>query len=73
MVLDVPVERRPEAVGLVGGDERIEEDERVVGMERVGRDGLLPAAFLGVAGLPLGVRRGPVPEVGRDFLEVHPV
>ena len=64
--LDVTVQRIPEACGVaLFGHLRIDQHEAVVRDERVRRHDLVPplAVLAAVRGLPVRMRRGPVPEV----------
>jgi hypothetical protein len=71
-MLDVVVEGGPEPLLVVRRHERVEEDERAVLHEGVGRDVALPAlAVLEVLRAPVRVRSGPPPEVRLDLPDLH--
>ena len=71
---DVTVECGPEPVGVAGADGRREpgeEDEAVVGLERVRRHLLVPPLGAALLGRPVRVRRGPAPEPRAELAHVH--
>ena len=72
VLVDVAVQRGPERRLVFRGHERVEQHERAVLDERVRGDVPRPTlAVREVLGPPVGMRRGPPPEVRRDLLDLH--